>query len=95
MKAVCFSQGVNFAEKALLYQRANIKTQNDKLKCKNLPYFCPLIFAFCFPEIATPSARNDTPFRHCEEVRHLTDDEAISERDSSFYSEQAPQSPKA
>jgi hypothetical protein len=26
------------------YQRANIKTQNDKLKCKNLPHFCPLHF---------------------------------------------------
>jgi hypothetical protein len=37
------------------YQRANIKTQNDKLKGKNLPYFCPLIFEFCFPEIVTRS----------------------------------------
>ena len=32
----------------------------DTIKCKNLPYFCPLIFEFYFPEIATPSARNDS-----------------------------------
>jgi len=39
------------------------------------------------------SLRGTPPLCHCEEVRHLTDDEAISSRDSSFYSEQAPQSP--
>ena len=36
------------------YQRANIKTQNDKLKGKNLPHFCPLIFDFCFPGMSNP-----------------------------------------
>jgi len=49
------------------YQKSNIKSQNDKLKCKNLPhfalwrltYFCLLTFEFCLSEIATPSARND------------------------------------
>jgi len=30
------------------YQKSKIKSQNDKLKCKKLPHFCPLTFEFCF-----------------------------------------------
>jgi len=27
------------------------EVMRDTIKCKNLPYFCPLIFEFCSPEI--------------------------------------------
>ena len=41
------------------YQRLNIKSQNDKLKCKNLPHSALCFSSFAFSGIATPSARND------------------------------------
>jgi len=41
------------------YQKLNIKSQNDKVKCKNLPHSALCFLSFAFPGIATPSARID------------------------------------
>jgi hypothetical protein len=63
----------------------------DTIKGKNLPYFCPLIFEFCFSRdchafglamtikrrLAMTNKKGAMTRCHCEEVRQATDDEAI------------------
>ena len=70
--------------KQILISKFKTQTPFGYLDFGHLILFSISNLEFCSSRIATPSARNDregwlamTPFRHCEEIRQLTDDEAI------------------